>query len=129
MKRPVLPLYTQILIGMLAGAAVGLTFGKTAAPIGEFGKVVIQLIKALATPLLFLAIVDAISRADIRLKSGGRMLGISAVNGLIAVAIGLGISNFLQPGKYLHLADPIKPGSTNVIPEVGKIEFIKVLTG
>ena len=33
------------------------------APLGEFGKVVINLIKALAVPLLFFAVLDALSNA------------------------------------------------------------------
>ena len=36
------------------GALVGLALGTSAAPLGELGKVVIVLIKAAATPLLFL---------------------------------------------------------------------------
>ena len=59
-ERKRIPLSLQIVIGIAVGVALGPLLGARAAPLGELGKLVIQLIKAVATPLLFFAIVNAI---------------------------------------------------------------------
>ena len=64
------PLSLQITIGMAVGVAVGPALGARAAPLGELGRLVIQLIKAVATPLLFLAIVDAILKTPGQVEGG-----------------------------------------------------------
>lgn len=51
-----------------------------AEPLGELGKLVIQLIKAVATPLLFFAIVDAILRTEVRGRQGAIMLAFAAAS-------------------------------------------------
>jgi len=93
------PFFLRILAAMAAGAALGLAAGPRAAPLGEIGKVIITLIKALAAPLLFFAILDAFLRSQIAGRSAARMVAISLTNGAIALAIGLAISNLLRPGE------------------------------
>ena len=90
---------------MALGIVVGLTFGKRAERLGELGGVIIDLIKALAGPLLFLAVVDAFLRTHVEARSAMRMVGISATNGVIAIIIGLTLSNVFRPGD--HLAAPL----------------------
>ena len=53
----------RILLGMFAGAAVGMAFGPRIAGLGEIGKVVIALIKMLATPLILFVVLDALLRS------------------------------------------------------------------
>jgi Na+/H+-dicarboxylate symporter len=124
------PLYLKILVGMAAGALVGVLAGPQAAPLGEFGKVIIQAIKTLAAPLLFCAILDAFLRTHIQARSAARMVAISSVNAAIAVAIGLTVSNVLKPGRFLKLleATPTALGGSPALP-AGKIDFLKTLTG
>ena len=50
----------RILLGMLAGAAVGVVLGPRVAGLGE---VVIALIKMLATPLILFVVLDALLRS------------------------------------------------------------------
>lgn len=97
------PLHWRIILGMVVGLVVGPLLGQEARPLGELGMLVIQLIKAAATPLLFFAILSAILEADIRGRAALRLLFFAAVNASIALAIGLGISNVFRPG--LSLAD------------------------
>jgi DAACS family dicarboxylate/amino acid:cation (Na+ or H+) symporter len=95
------PLSWQIGLAMAAGLIVGPLLGKDALPLGELGKLVIQLIKAAAAPLLFLSIVNAILKTEIQARAAGRLLFWAVVNASIALAIGLTISNVLHPGRSL----------------------------
>ncbi|MEQ1877555.1 MAG: dicarboxylate/amino acid:cation symporter [Bdellovibrionia bacterium] len=124
-KRKI-PLYLQILIAMILGLLTGLIFGKQTSFLGEFGKIVIQLIKVMAAPLLFFAIVDAFLRTEMERRRGFWLIVICSVNTVLALAIGLGISNWLQPGSHMQL--PPMPSAAEVAtPE--KLNFAKVLTG
>lgn len=92
----------RIILGLLAGLPVGLWLGADAAVLGEIGKVVIQAIKLAAAPLLILTIVGAVLTTHVDAKDGARMAFFAFVNSVIALSIGLLLSNVLKPG--LHLA-------------------------
>ncbi len=92
----------RILLGLVAGLPVGLYLGADAAILGEIGKVVIQAIKLAAAPLLMFTIIGAVLTASVGAKDGARMSFFCAVNAVIALSIGLLLSNLLKPG--LHLA-------------------------
>ena len=98
-----IPLYSQIIAAMVIGIVVGLIFGAKTAALGEIGKTIIQLVKVFAGPLLFFAVTDAFIRTQVQLKSAGRMVAISLINAVIALAIGLTISNVFQPGRHMRL--------------------------
>ncbi len=96
---------------MIAGLLLGPVLGKQAAPLGEIGRIVVQLIKGVATPLLFFAIVNAILRAEVGGKGALRMLFAAILNASLALGIGLMISNLIQPGRHLRaLATSLNPG-------------------
>jgi Na+/H+-dicarboxylate symporter len=113
---------------MAVGLALGPLLGARAAPLGELGKLVIQLIKAVATPLLFLAIVDAILKTEVRGRQGVVMLGFAALSSCIALAIGLVISNVFHPGRLLDLHGITKMGA-NAAATDKKIELVKTIAG
>jgi DAACS family dicarboxylate/amino acid:cation (Na+ or H+) symporter len=110
LKLPRVPLSAQIIIAMAVGLVVGPALGTSAAPLGVLGKLLIQLIKAVATPLLFFAVVNAILKTELQGRLGLRMLGQAAINGCIALGIGLVLSNLLQPGRSLDLPHLTGPG-------------------
>ena len=60
--------------------------------------VVVQLLKTLAIPLIFFAILDALIRTSLPLSQGTRLLVICLVNVTVAMTIGLVIMNTWQPG-------------------------------
>lgn len=95
------PLYAQILCATLVGLALGPLLGRDAALLGELGRVVVNLIKTAATPLLFFAIVSAILKTEIRGKTALRLLFWACLNASIALGIGLSLSNWLAPGRHL----------------------------
>jgi Na+/H+-dicarboxylate symporter len=113
MRKFRVPLYAQALIGMLLGAGVGAVVGPRAAELGFISKFIVEIIKWIATPLLFFAILDAIIRATIKTKGVALLAFVCAVNAVGAITLGLIISNATHAGRYLpvpplsgsHLAD------------------------
>jgi Na+/H+-dicarboxylate symporter len=101
-----LPLYVQVVIGVAAGALLGVLFGTESygfnlfsnAALGQLGQLVIRLLKALAAPLVFFAILDAIINTDISFKHGRRLLALCSINLAVAMTIGLTLMNTLHPG-------------------------------
>ena len=96
-----LGLTARILAGLAAGLALGLLLGERAAPLGEVGKTVIQAIKLAAAPLLMAAIVSACLGTKLGARDGLRMGFFALVNASLALALGLALSNVLQPGRHL----------------------------
>src|SRR4029453_3157565 len=88
-RRLHVPLYLQIIVAMAAGLLLGPLLGKNASALGDIGRLVIQLIKAAATPLLFLAIVNAILKTEVQGRAAGRLFLFAALNASIAIAVGL----------------------------------------
>lgn len=95
------PLHVQILVAIGVGLVVGPLLGPDGRGLGELGTVVISLIKAAATPLLFFSIVNAILKTELRGRSALRLLFWAFLNASIALALGLLISNLLKPGRSL----------------------------
>jgi Na+/H+-dicarboxylate symporter len=112
-----MPLYLQTLIAMIAGGIAGLWWGAEIAPFIKLAKALIDIIKFLAIPLLFLAIFEALLRRDFHGKGILWLFGISTVNGLCAITLGLFISNAFRPGRYLPLTSPAQAAVTAATPE------------
>ncbi|MDR3633469.1 MAG: dicarboxylate/amino acid:cation symporter [Isosphaeraceae bacterium] len=127
-KRRRVPFVGCIVAAMVLGVLVGLAFGGKVEDLGQLGTVIIGLIKALAGPLLLFAILDAFARTNVRMRNAGLMVSIALTNALIAVAIGLALSNTLQPGRYLS-PPAVGSGSPAAVPKLGKIDFWAELLG
>lgn len=94
----------RILLGLALGLPVGWWLGADAAVLGEIGKVVIQAIKLAAAPLLVFTIIGAVLTTEVSAKDGARMGFFCSINALLALAIGLLLSNMLKPGLHLTAA-------------------------
>jgi len=120
----------RILAAAAFGAFAGAVLGERAAPLGELGKLFIQLIKMLAVPLLFLSVVDAFLTTRLKWREAGRMTWISGINTAAALAIGLGISRVLEPGRgAADLISVATPAQGGVATPAGALEFGKVISG
>jgi Na+/H+-dicarboxylate symporter len=106
------PLYVQVLLAVTCGALLGALFGQESylgglrnEYLGKGGLFVVTLLKTLAIPLIFFAILDALIRTSLPLRQGGKLLLICLVNVSVAMAIGLVIMNSWQPGRawYGHV--------------------------
>jgi Na+/H+-dicarboxylate symporter len=105
MRFPRLPLYVQVIIGVVLGSVLGVVFKREPIvlgigndELGGLGMLVIRLLKALAVPLVLFAILDAFVRTRISARSGLKLLLICLINVSVAFAIGLTLMNVLKPG-------------------------------
>ncbi len=125
-SRGMPPLYIQVLIAVMCGVVLGVIFGQEPylgglrnEQLGKLGLFVVTLLKTLAIPLIFFAILDALIRTSIPLRQGGKLLLICLVNVVVAMGIGLAIMNLWQPGlawrghvdELLHLVPGTAPSA------------------
>lgn len=101
-----LPLYVKVLIGVAVGIGLGVTFGdqpylfgKSNKDFGAIGMLVIRMLKTLATPLIFVSILDSFLKTSISAKSGLRLGAVCLTNVSVAMIIGLSLLNGLAPGE------------------------------
>jgi Na+/H+-dicarboxylate symporter len=119
-----LPLYTQVVIAVICGTVIGVVFGEE--PyfgglrnewLGRLGMYVILVLKTLAIPLIFFAVLDAFLTTVLPLRQGTRLILICLINVSVAMAIGLTIMNVWQPGlSWTDRVDDLlnlAPGSTS----------------
>jgi proton glutamate symport protein len=110
MKLPRLPLYTKILIGMLAGVVFGILANRLGFSgfisnyIKPIGSAFIRLISMVVVPLVFASLlVGTTSLNDIRKlgRIGAKTLVYYLFTTIIAISIGLLLANTLRPGAGL----------------------------
>lgn len=144
---PRFPMIARILLAMILGGVVGAWFvhapagpGKhvvagswslTPASLGKISEVILEMVKGLAAPLLFFAILDAFLRTEIRARSGAIMVAISSINALIAVVVGLSISNWIRPGERFAASIPANPEALKTYQAYAKtrIDFLDSFAG
>lgn len=96
-----LPLYALTFIAMLLGILAGLALGPKAAILGTPAGLIIGIIKAFATPLLFITIFDAMLGHQLTGRRIGRMGIILAINTIAAMGIGLAVVHFVTKSGAL----------------------------
>ena len=101
-----MPLYRRIVAAVLLGALGGLILGPRAEHLGLPGKLVLQLLSALAPAIVLVAVVRALIDADIGGRRGLRLAGLLLLNTVVAITIGLVVVNVLRPGAGNVLAEP-----------------------
>jgi len=110
MKLPKLPLYTKILIGLLAGVVFGILANRLGFSdfvfnyIKPVGSAFIRLISMVVVPLVFASLlVGTAGLNDIRKlgRIGAKTLAYYLCTTIIAISIGLFLANTLRPGAGL----------------------------
>jgi len=129
LKRIKESLALQIALAMLLGIAAGLAFGPRIAPIGEIGRKIIEVIKAIAIPLVFFAIIEAILSTSIKGRDGFLMIMIVMIDAVFAAAIGLTIVNLIHPGTWLSSAMMSTLGSAPAADPIKKLNIIDAFLG
>ena len=131
----------KIIIAVFCGVLLGVYFGTGPVfglfhleTLGKLGYLVIKLLKTLAVPLIFFAIVDAIPRTQIGTRHFLKLIGICVINVSIAMGIGLFIMNQFHPGEYWATHHPeilrTLTADTDVIAaETRRIGFVATVSG
>lgn len=117
-----IPLYVWVIAAVILAVPTGLVLGVDAPrldglpgpvvavlrgivhALDVFPTIVIRALGALAAPLVVLAILSAIVTNDVRGAQGARMMLYYLINTLVAMVIGLALSNAIRPGKGTNLA-------------------------
>ena len=89
------------LLAILSGIACGLVAGPSVAPLGLIAWLPISIIKGLASPLLFLAILHGLMNEQMSGRGVRRLLIVCAVSAIAAVGIATVLVNALRPGDAL----------------------------
>ncbi len=82
----------QVVVAVALGAWIGALLGPRAAPLGAIAGVLVQILKTLAAPLLFFAVVDAFLQTDVKARGLLRLLGFGLLNAVVAALIAWGLS-------------------------------------
>ena len=109
------PLYLKIIVALILGAILGL-FGKQlgfdATKLKWISDLVMRILRLLATPLIFSAVLGSIINANVSGKKAGRLMFLLASNSVVAILVGLLVANIMRPGDQLHLTPGSAPDNT-----------------
>ncbi|MFO1044287.1 MAG: dicarboxylate/amino acid:cation symporter [Planctomycetaceae bacterium] len=101
-----LPLYLRIMLALVAGAITGLVLGKQALIMEIPSKVILQLLGALAPPLILVAVTHVLMTTEIRGKMALRLAGLLLLNTTVAIIVGLAVANLVKPGGNSSFKPP-----------------------
>ena len=102
------PLYVQICLAVIVGWALGTYFGEQPfvrggrvgnEELGRLAQLFTTLLKALASPLVFFAVLDAFLRTEMTWERGSKLLLFCLLNVTVAMSLGLIIMNTFHPGE------------------------------
>jgi DAACS family dicarboxylate/amino acid:cation (Na+ or H+) symporter len=94
-----LPLYVWVVLAVLLAIPAGLFWGDAATRLELFPTVILRALTALAAPLVVLAILSAIVTNEIKGRLGALMMAFYLLNTLVAMLIGLTLTNLINPGR------------------------------
>jgi Na+/H+-dicarboxylate symporter len=100
------PLYIRILLGLALGLVTGLVLGQRALVFEIPSQVILQLLGALAPPLILIAVTHVIMTTQISGKTAGRLALLLLLNTTVAIVIGLAVANAIRPGTWSELKKP-----------------------
>ena len=91
---------------VLLAIPVGRVWGEGASQLELLPKLILRALTALAAPLVVLAILSAIVTNEIRGRLGALMMVFYLINTLVAMVIGLTLTNLIRPGLGASLSGP-----------------------
>ena len=101
-----IPLYVWVIAAVLVAIPVGLAWGEGRDQLKLLSDLILRALTALAAPLVVLAILSAIVTNEIKGRLGALMMAFYLVNTLIAMIIGLTLTNVIRPGIGASLSSP-----------------------
>lgn len=106
-----IPLYLRIVIAMVLGLVCGLIPGPHAEWLELPSKVILQLLGALAPPLILVAVTHVLMTTSISGRTAGRLAFLLLLNTTVAIVIGLTVANVMKPGTWSTFERPDQSGS------------------
>lgn len=101
-----LPLYVWVVAAVILAIPLGYFWGEGATSLEILPRLILRALTALAAPLVVLAILSAIVTNEIHGRQGALMMLFYLINTLVAMVIGLTLTNLFQPGQGASLAEP-----------------------
>jgi len=101
-------LHWQVFIAMILGALFALIMKEDALIAAPLGVIFMRLLKMIIVPLIFTSIVSGVAGlGDSKSlgRIGGKTLGYYFLSSMIAILIGLTLTNLIQPGAGVTLAE------------------------
>lgn len=88
-------------------------------------KVILQLLGALAPPLILIAVTHVLMTTEISGKMARRLSGLLILNTTVAILIGLGVANLIRPGSWSKFDAPASATSQELTAgAVSPVELI-----
>ncbi|AEH38485.1 dicarboxylate/amino acid:cation symporter [Halopiger xanaduensis] len=119
------PIVYRIGAAFILGSIVGLVVGQPATVLQPLGDIFVRLLSMIVIPIVVFTLLMGIRRiSPAQLgRIGGQVIALYAVMSAIAVFIGLGVANLVNPGTGLTLAEDVEfePEETP--------DFVEVLVG
>ncbi len=100
------PLYWRILFALVVGVVTGVILGEHAVIFELPSKVILQLLGALAPPLILIAVTHVLMTTEISGRTARRLAGLLLLNTTVAILIGLGVANVTRPGVWSKFDAP-----------------------
>ena len=130
--KPWKSLYGRVLIAIVLGVLVGYFAPETGAKMKPLGDAFIKAIKMLIAPIIFTTVVTGIAgmgNVEKVGRVGWKAILYFEVVTTLALAIGLGIAHWIQPGSGIH-ADPATLNTSDIqtyttaAKETGAVRFL-----
>ncbi|WP_195892932.1 dicarboxylate/amino acid:cation symporter [Bacillus massiliigorillae] len=105
----------KISVGFLLGICIGLIFGPSAHVLEPLGTIFLKLLKMAVVPLILLTVIVSINNTNPKElgRIGGKIFPYFIITTALAVILGIGIAEFINPGTGLKM-----PNGTNMeVPE------------
>ena len=102
-----LKLHWQVLIAMIAGAFVAMIFGERALIFSPLGTIFMKLLKMVIVPLILFSVtsgVTSIGDSNTLGRMGFKVFGYYMLTSILAILVGLSLTNLLQPGKGINFS-------------------------
>ena len=100
-----LPLFVRIVVAMFVGIVAGLGLGQHAIIFEIPSKMILQLLGALAPPLILIAVTHVLMTTNISGKEAANLAGLLLLNTTVAILIGLTVANLMKPGVGQQVAN------------------------
>lgn len=119
------PFWQRVATGFVLGALAGWALGPAAADwFGPLGELYVTLIKMIAVPLVFFAVINAVASLHGQQSVaalGGRTFLWFVITAALAVLVAFGVGSVMQPGAGMLSLAPDPDWAPRDVPSIGRV--------